>query len=144
MKQFDSKDQLVHYGILGMKWGVRRYQNKDGSLTSAGKKRYDSSEYGQAKRQYEGAKLKRQDQQRKVETSYRKAAFSIGQKRKENTQKYYDEHSKLQTLKEAERKAKETYKFHKGSILDVMGLALNDQEFIQRADIGREYTNSKK
>ena len=30
---------LAHHGILGMKWGVRRYQNKDGSLTAAGKKR---------------------------------------------------------------------------------------------------------
>ncbi len=32
---------LRHSGIKGMKWGVRRYQNKDGSLTPAGKKRYD-------------------------------------------------------------------------------------------------------
>ena len=32
---------LVHHGTKGMKWGVRRYQNKDGSLTPAGKKRYD-------------------------------------------------------------------------------------------------------
>lgn len=31
---------LSHHGIKGQKWGVRRYQNKDGSLTSAGKKRY--------------------------------------------------------------------------------------------------------
>lgn len=31
---------LAHHGILGMKWGVRRYQNTDGTLTAAGKKRY--------------------------------------------------------------------------------------------------------
>lgn len=30
---------LTHWGVKGMKWGVRRYQNKDGSLTEAGKKR---------------------------------------------------------------------------------------------------------
>lgn len=33
-------DILVHHGILGQKWGVRRFQNEDGSLTEAGKKRY--------------------------------------------------------------------------------------------------------
>lgn len=34
-----NKNELTHHGILGQKWGVRRFQNKDGSLTNAGKKR---------------------------------------------------------------------------------------------------------
>lgn len=38
-----ENNSLAHWGIKGMKWGRRRYQNADGSLTPAGKKRYDDS-----------------------------------------------------------------------------------------------------
>lgn len=37
-----SDGELYHHGVKGQKWGVRRYQKKDGSLTPAGKKRYDA------------------------------------------------------------------------------------------------------
>lgn len=44
-----SNDELYHHGVKGQRWGVRRYQNADGSLTAAGKAQYSVSSNGRVK-----------------------------------------------------------------------------------------------
>ena len=44
-------NELKHHGIKGQRWGIRRFQNKDGSLTPAGKKRYDEPNIGRKTRE---------------------------------------------------------------------------------------------
>ena len=58
-------DTLMHHGIRGMKWGIRRYQNKDGSLTSAGRRRQLNNPFfikkSKAKKQKESNNTKKKD-----------------------------------------------------------------------------------
>lgn len=54
-------NSLEHFGVKGMKWGVRRYQNADGTLTDAGKKRlqtYKTNEMNRVTRRYEKLSVK--------------------------------------------------------------------------------------
>lgn len=55
------ENELTHWGIKGMRWGVRRYQNKDGTLTTAGKKRY-AKEMAKLKEEERVAKNKQRTQ----------------------------------------------------------------------------------
>lgn len=69
---------LAHYGIKGMKWGVRRYQNKDGSLTAAGKKRYSedfNTAYNLKRKgpdQLSNNELRKLNERMQLEQNYRK------------------------------------------------------------------------
>ena len=54
-----TKDELKHHGILGMKWGIRRFQNKDGSYTAEGKERRKKSDsYSDDQKKYESLRKK--------------------------------------------------------------------------------------
>ena len=83
----DNTLYLAHHGVLGQKWGVRRYQNPDGSLTNAGAKRYAKIETKYNKRL---AKSKSFDDQ-------------ISVKRKANRAKLENKIKVLKTKRELEK-----------------------------------------
>lgn len=76
MQTYLDADELYHHGIKGMKWGVRRFQRKDGSLTSAGKKRYlDDPSVTSSKAKMESDRAKQRLANAEYNKAYNKASY---------------------------------------------------------------------
>nr|DAO79642.1 MAG TPA: hypothetical protein [Caudoviricetes sp.] len=107
---------VYYHGILGMKWGVRRYQNKDGSLTAAGQKRYAKEEYKNnkkiAKEKFRAAK-ESANRQYEADTVEKRQALDQEKERFEKknaeTNRHYER--KIRAQENIRNKAKEEMDF---------------------------------
>ena len=120
-------NELYHHGIRGMKWGVRRFQNKDGSLTNAGKKRYtDDPTVVESKKNLDSAKSTYKSASKAYNVAYNNLNIDYTRSNKKKYDKakndkqvakakYDDAKFKYNTNKEAARISEKGITFEKKS-----------------------------
>ena len=109
-------DTLYHHGIKGQKWGIRKYQNEDGSLTAAGREHYG---YGEARKTYKNKIDAANDEYRYARKETKRAIASLKKNRNTMSKDEYDEYLKefksypstsKKILKARKNAAKQEYK----------------------------------
>lgn len=146
-------NELEHFGVLGMKWGVRRYQNTDGTLTAAGKKHYDRREKVINKATKKLAKLDRIARMEELiaKEAYEKAKTSIEKaSSKEDKAKSYnnqvvdkDAYYAYVSIENAKKQRQKAFEWSQ-SIKEIIG-----KEGLEKTEVGQKYlkmakANSKK
>ena len=134
-------NELAHHGIKGMRWGVRRYQNDDGSLTAAGRKRYDrdAREKGYKDRDESGTYYKVSGKKGRRETLDADANRYVKENR-ERTKRVVDETTqltnKLKNINDASMRNQPKAKMDLSSMTEK-----EMREQINRAILERQYND---
>lgn len=133
--------ELYHHGIKGQKWGVRRYQNADGSLTNAGKRRYGSTEAFEAHQKYKAAN---KAYNKSFDKAYwLNAPYSMSKKRREASKKRWEDvYDKLTDLDSA----KKEYRTEKGKsdLKKTLGKVNKEREEVLSArEVSKAKLNAK-
>ena len=124
-------NELYHHGILGMRWGVRRYQNEDGTLTAKGKARYAKVESSKRLQKSETRKAKNVlNSHVNVDSGYAKSYNKKSNKLRSKAERYAEGSNKYNKyMEKAEKNARRAEEYVKN--------ATNAREKIRDIDSGK-------